>query len=102
MNKYKEALNILKIVLKPRLTWVTSLVINQYLLLMEELVEKATPKKPIYSDFEEVDDNVYVPNEAKCPTCGNEFKFGEFNDIVNHHCICGQKIDWEVEVQENV
>lgn len=60
-----------------------------------ELEEKATPKKPIYSDFEEDDDgDGVIANKAECPTCGYEFEFGTWNDYENHHCVCGQKIDW--------
>ena len=57
-------------------------------------LEKQVPKKPIYSEF---DDNGYdeiIPYKAECPTCGYEFEFGTWNDEENHHCICGQKIDW--------
>lgn len=58
------------------------------------LKEKATPKKPIYEDFEENEIGEMIPNIAKCPTCGCEFAFGKWNEIDSHHCICGQALDW--------
>ena len=62
---------------------------------VRELFEKATPKKHIYSDFEEADDgDDMIPTKAECPTCGNEFEFGTWNEFENHHCVCGQAIDW--------
>lgn len=58
-------------------------------------LQKQVPVKPVYSDY---DDNGYgeiIPNEAKCPVCGYEFEFGTWNDEDSHHCVCGQKMDWE-------
>lgn len=98
MNKYKEALWSIDFTMHNRVKpKYLQNVEDKNFEILYELVEKAIPKIPIYGDFEEVDDNVYVPNTAKCPTCGNEFKFGEFNDIVNHHCVCGQALDWSEE-----
>lgn len=89
MNKYKEALNILKIILKPRLTWVNSLVINRYLLFMEELVVKATPKEPIYlNECEE-----WRPIFGYiCPCCSDWVNKG-----ANYCSGCGQAILWGEE-----
>lgn len=105
MNKYEEAIQTLKTseiklhVYKGQTEEMEAPTIFDFyhseIFALEELVEKTIPKKAIYSDFEEVDDDVYVPNTAKCPTCGNEFEFGDWNDMVNHHCVCGQVIDWE-------
>lgn len=52
------------------------------------------PKEPIYSDFEEDDDDRVFPNKATCPMCGHEFEFGTWNDGESHHCVCGQRIKW--------
>ena len=52
------------------------------------------PKEPIYSDFEEDDDDRVFPNKATCPMCGHEFEFGPWNDGESHHCVCGQRIKW--------
>lgn len=57
-------------------------------------LEKQIKKKPTFSDY---DDNGYdgmIPHTAKCPTCENEFEFGTWNEEENHHCVCGQAMDW--------
>ena len=36
----------------------------------KELKEKATAKKPIYSDFDENEDEEIIPYKAVCPACG--------------------------------
>ncbi len=100
MNKYQEALDKLKENYEN--VFKASIIErdNEFyedMDALQELVEKATPKKVIYSDYEEVDDDIYVANTAKCPTCGNEFEFGYWNDTYNHHCVCGQVIDWSKE-----
>ncbi len=59
------------------------------------LKEKNTPKKPIYSNFDENELGYIIPYKAVCPICGHEFEFGTWNDEQNHHCECGQKLDWE-------
>lgn len=58
-------------------------------------LEMQMPKKPIYSDFDDNGNDEIIPYKAVCPVCGHEFEFGTWNDEENHHCICGQKIDWE-------
>ena len=57
-------------------------------------MEKQIPKKPIYSDFDDNEIGEIIPYKAECPVCGNIFKFGTWNDEENHHCKCGQKINW--------
>lgn len=59
-----------------------------------ETVKKQIPKKPIYSDFDDSGYGNIIPYKAKCSVCGNEFEFGTWNAEDNHHCICGQTIDW--------
>ena len=66
---------------------------------LEELVEiakaeKQVPVKPIYGDYDDDGYDNIIPNEARCPMCGYEFEFGTWNDEDNHHCVCGQKMDW--------
>ena len=61
----------------------------------KELKEKATAKKPIYSDFDENEDEEIIPYKAVCPACGYEFEFGTWNDEQNHHCECGQRMLWD-------
>ena len=58
-------------------------------------LEMQTPKKPIYSDFDDNGNDEIIPYKAVCPVCGCEFEFGTWNDEENHHCRCGQKIDWK-------
>lgn len=60
-----------------------------------ELKEKETAKKPIYSDFDENEDEEIIPYKAVCPACGYEFEFGTWNDEQNHHCECGQRMLWD-------
>ncbi len=60
-----------------------------------ELIEKAEPKKPIYSDFDKNELEEIIPYKSTCPTCGFEFEFGTWNDEENHHCECGQHMDWQ-------
>ena len=57
-------------------------------------LEMQIPKKPIYSDFDDNGNDEIIPYKAECPTCGYEFEFGTFNKNENHHCICGQKLNW--------
>lgn len=71
-------------------------------------LEKAEPKKPIYGEFDENELGEIIPYKATCPTCGFEFEFGTWNDEENHHCVCGQKLDYQLreknmtdEVKEN-
>lgn len=59
------------------------------------LKEKAESKKPIYSEFDENELEEIIPYKATCPTCGFEFEFGTWNDEENHHCKCGQRMNWK-------
>lgn len=56
-------------------------------LLLQELVEKRKPMKPILqSDL-----------DWKCPNCG-----GYHTKFVQYYCeFCGQKIDWNLNKEEN-
>lgn len=73
--------------------------IDEACLLACEALEKQVPKKPLYSDYDDNGDGEIIPYKAKCPVCGHEFEFGYWNDEDNHHCICGQKMDWERGVE---
>lgn len=61
----------------------------------KDLKEKSIPKKPIYSDYDDNGDDKIIPYKAVCPVCENKFEFGYWNDEYNHHCICGQAMNWE-------
>lgn len=63
--------------------------------LAVEAIGKQIPKKPIYSDYDDNGFGDVIPYTAKCPVCGYEFDFGTWNE--NHHCICGQAMDWSKE-----
>lgn len=62
---------------------------------LKALKEKSEPKKPIYSDFNNNGNDEIIPYKAICPVCGYEFNFGSWNEEENHHCRCGQAIDWQ-------
>lgn len=64
------------------------------MIIIVDSLEKGIAKKPIYSNFENNGYDKVIPTEAKCPVCGEEFEFSTWNDEENHHCICGQRIDW--------
>lgn len=70
------------------------------LALAIQSLEMQIPKKPIYSDFDDNGNDEIIPYKAVCPVCGCEFEFGTWNDEENHHCKCGQKIDWEGDRNE--
>lgn len=59
------------------------------------LKEKNELKKPIYSNFDDNGNDEVIPYKAMCPVCGHEFNFGSWNEEENHHCRCGQAIDWQ-------
>lgn len=55
-----------------------------------ECIEKQIPKKPI-EDAEHIGWLIWI-----CPICGKEV--GRVLEPLQHHCECGQAIDWgEVE-----
>lgn len=58
-------------------------------------LERLIARRPIYGKYDDNGDGEIIPCEAKCPSCGYEFEFGYWNNEDNHHCVCGQAIDWE-------
>ncbi len=105
MNKYQEALEFL------RSEDLTALGNDKIELLyfhldnIEELVDKATPKKPIkeeilinYDEFGAV--KSFYNSIARCPNC-KELLFDENNDIdlrkLSYCPYCFQAIDWSEE-----
>ena len=87
MNKYQKAWNNVKSLAE------TSDNYKPYnddkdIKLIGELVEKATPKKPIYKR----DNNRYV-----CGNCEERFPYTRdgIDQYMYHYCpYCGQKADW--------
>ena len=61
----------------------------------KKALEKQIPRKPIYSDYDDNGFGEIIPYTAICPICGYEFEFGTWNE--NHHCVCGQAMDWSDE-----
>lgn len=114
MNKYQKAINELKAVLylpdrylEKRLNILQEL-IEKYQELQDEnarlnsmviqsnlkemgLIEKATPKKPVYTDsYLDVYGQLFITGE--CATCG-----GDINDSELYCSNCGQRISWGEE-----
>ena len=71
--------------------------VRQALDIAIEAVKKQKPEKPIYGNFDDNGFDEIIPFKAKCPICGNKFEFGTWNAEDNHHCICGQTIDWSTD-----
>lgn len=90
MNKYQEALETLCEAITQRKHFVIKLAIGN----LNELVEKATPKKVVdidtYIDFEEG----YTGYSGICPTC-REWCYSNHDSC---YCGgCGQALDWGEE-----
>ena len=79
MNKYEKAYSELS------LSSLYTADIHKQLLLLKELVERATPKKPINTKYS----TKYECEISFCPDC-NDVVFEEDN-----YCIeCGKPLDW--------
>lgn len=99
MNTYIEALDFVKKHLDSKCDL-------RKVEVLQELVDKATPKKPILSDSwkdEEqtdiYDENGFIdPIVSICPNCKKygifDFEYGEKFNYCKH---CGQAIDWSDE-----
>lgn len=84
MNKYEEALE------NVRAEWGTS---DRDIDILEELVDRATPKKLDYEATGYYDGEL-VYDMAYCPICHHEFEY-EINDWGCDYCSdCGQALDW--------
>ena len=65
--------------------------ITDALTMAVRVLEKQIPKNPAI--WESKDYDSYIPNGNwgyECPCCGNR----EI-DYLEHHCICGQALDWD-------
>lgn len=80
---YKEAIEAIKCNYPPS----NYSMLREALDLSMEILEKQIPKKPeaYYDGFY----GVYPAWEYKCPCCGRDVADME------HHCECGQAIDWD-------
>ena len=81
MNKYQKALNYLD--------WYCSVRHTEQQDLLQELVDRETPKKPTKNDKANHD-----WNSRFCPNCGRSLLFKGAGCINND---CRQKIDWSDE-----
>lgn len=100
MNKYQEALDYVN---KSVCTALNCLGIEdnktiENLNILQELVDKETPAKPI--KFDEIDNEIY-----KCPNCDEEIRsinrwvldnypYHVDSGKTNYCAECGQKLDW--------
>lgn len=81
LNRYQEALNNVK-----RVYVKSDHYDEEDIRLLQELVDKATPKKPIKSNNPLFDYMVF------CPACNKSMSFK------NYYCgSCGQAVDWSGE-----
>lgn len=82
MNKYQEALQELR----ENTTCVSDY--DEAVDLMEELVDKATPMKPIAHKVKFNSGSYYYRHN--CPTCNEKID----DNIQYKYCDCGQALDW--------
>lgn len=91
MNKYQEALNKITFTIADLSSadegWIKD---SEAVKTIQELVDKATPKKPIVESSGDFN-GVPVYDEYYCPSCGERV------DDTDHHCECGQRLDWSDE-----
>ena len=89
MNRYQEALKKLRKIEQTENTW------DENCEVLQELVEKATPKKPKIRAFNEAEPWYcadYLVEREACPLCGRKLL-----DKDPYCYICGQAIDWSEE-----
>lgn len=91
MNKYQEALDhIIKCDREDSGISYLSDAYRNDILLLKELVDKATPTKAIQKENKDVDGYIYY--ERVCPNCK------KYVDKYAEYCIfCNQKLDWSDE-----
>ena len=100
MNKYQEALDYLAVSLQMFDETVDDKTYRDELdakreiarKALQELVDKATPKKPI-------NQSTPIVRQGNCPNCKGELrKLGGRNEVVIkgqlYCCSCGQALDW--------
>ena len=87
MNKYQyEFEKIKEYTLNPKCARYTTAsiypVLRHYLEILQELVDKETPKKPIKKLY----------GHYKCPVCDHDW---DSRDWKSKYCgLCGQRLDW--------
>lgn len=102
MDKYQEALDILHGFANGNLIRETTCDYqrdknDEYKDILQELVDKATPKKPILKAMEGF--SAEVASHLVCPSCGkpitNVWSCAEYKPRYCHYC--GQRLDWSDE-----
>lgn len=89
MNKYQEALKKLRKIEQTENTW------DENCEVLQELVDRATPKKPKIRAFNEAEPWYcadYLVEREACPLCGRKLL-----DKDPYCYICGQALDWSEE-----
>lgn len=64
---------------------------NELCDILQKLVDKETPMKPIYEN-DLVDENIVVDTWAYCPKCKEELEHNRWGE--KYCSYCGQKLDW--------
>lgn len=78
MNKYQEALKKLRKIEQTENTW------DENCEVLQELVDKATPKEPIQK----------AAGRTVCPNCERSIA----REVSPRYCsVCGQRLDWSEE-----
>ena len=83
MNKYQEALKKLRKIEQTENTW------DENCEVLQELVDKATPKEPI------IESQDYGYSYCYCPMCDANVGIETHLYTHNKYChYCGQALDW--------
>lgn len=96
MSKYTEAISSIYFTMHNRVKPKTlGHCEDNNLEVLEELVDRATPKKPI-------NQSTPLVRQGYCPNCKGELrKLGSRNEVViegqPYCCSCGQALDWSEE-----
>lgn len=86
---YKEAKDILRVA-AAEVEWNCPLDYTVAFRMAEEALDKQIPKKPHILHYAPCGPDWEEDWDYACPNCGSE----EI-DYPDHHCACGQAIDWE-------
>ena len=103
MNKYQEVLDFIVKSSCPthnccsdcNIETICNCEAKAYIDILQELIDKATPEKPIPLEEKE------YGYEHECPTCGR-YVGTIVEDYVEHDdycCSCGQRLDWSDEYE---
>lgn len=90
MNKYKEALHFFESYIGVTDSTVTNNLVEEYVDILNELIDKETPKKPLTPE----------QNHHVCPCCECcVYPIGQKSSwykVFSKYCgNCGQRLDWE-------